>query len=85
MKKTERIFDSGDKNTEKIGIYIHIPFCAAKCKYCDFNSHVGNIDEQKKYIAALCREISESEDIKVFVSIRYTSGAERPPFCRRSR
>ncbi len=62
MKKTERIFDGGDKNTEKIGIYIHIPFCAAKCKYCDFNSHVGNIDEQKKYIAALCREISESEE-----------------------
>lgn len=63
MKKTERIFDGGDKNIEKIkriGIYIHIPFCAAKCKYCDFNSHVGNLKEQEKYIAALCREISTS-------------------------
>ena len=22
------------------GIYVHWPFCAAKCPYCDFNSHV---------------------------------------------
>ena len=31
------------------GIYVHWPFCLAKCPYCDFNSHVrhGGIDEQK--------------------------------------
>ncbi len=31
------------------GIYIHWPFCAAKCPYCDFNSHVrsGGIDETR--------------------------------------
>jgi coproporphyrinogen III oxidase-like Fe-S oxidoreductase len=23
------------------GIYVHWPFCAAKCPYCDFNSHVA--------------------------------------------
>ena len=22
------------------GIYVHWPFCAQKCPYCDFNSHV---------------------------------------------
>ena len=22
------------------GVYVHWPFCAAKCPYCDFNSHV---------------------------------------------
>jgi len=29
------------------GIYVHWPFCAAKCPYCDFNSHVhrGPFDE----------------------------------------
>ena len=31
------------------GVYIHWPFCAAKCPYCDFNSHVrhGGIDENR--------------------------------------
>jgi oxygen-independent coproporphyrinogen-3 oxidase len=29
------------------GVYVHWPFCAAKCPYCDFNSHVrAAIDEQ---------------------------------------
>ena len=28
------------------GVYVHWPFCAAKCPYCDFNSHVrAAIDE----------------------------------------
>ena len=34
---------------ELFGVYIHWPFCAAKCPYCDFNSHVAReeIDEQR--------------------------------------
>ena len=40
------------------GVYVHWPFCAAKCPYCDFNSHVrfGGIDEPrflKAYLAEL--------------------------------
>ena len=28
------------------GVYVHWPFCAAKCPYCDFNSHVrGGVDQ----------------------------------------
>ena len=27
--------------TEKLGIYIHIPFCRSKCAYCDFYSMAG--------------------------------------------
>jgi putative oxygen-independent coproporphyrinogen III oxidase len=32
--------------TEPFGVYVHWPFCLAKCPYCDFNSHVrhGGID-----------------------------------------
>ncbi|HEY7670089.1 MAG TPA: radical SAM protein, partial [Hyphomicrobium sp.] len=31
------------------GVYIHWPFCAQKCPYCDFNSHVrfGGVDEAR--------------------------------------
>ena len=28
-------------NLEKLGIYIHIPFCKSKCDYCDFYSLAG--------------------------------------------
>jgi len=40
------------------GIYVHWPFCAAKCPYCDFNSHVrhGGVDEPR-FAAALVREL----------------------------
>jgi oxygen-independent coproporphyrinogen-3 oxidase len=33
--------------TEPFGVYVHWPFCLAKCPYCDFNSHVrhGGIDQ----------------------------------------
>ena len=39
------------------GIYVHWPFCAAKCPYCDFNSHVRGRVDQASYLAAYLREI----------------------------
>ena len=43
---------------ELLSIYVHIPFCKSKCKYCDFLSFGGcSITEQKEYIDALCKEI----------------------------
>jgi oxygen-independent coproporphyrinogen-3 oxidase len=40
------------------GVYVHWPFCAAKCPYCDFNSHVRHQPiDQARYVAAFAREI----------------------------
>jgi oxygen-independent coproporphyrinogen-3 oxidase len=41
------------------GVYVHWPFCASKCPYCDFNSHVrtGGIDEPR-FLAAFRRELA---------------------------
>ncbi len=41
-----------------IGLYIHIPFCASKCNYCDFLSHKATDEETDIYVDALCKEIS---------------------------
>jgi len=39
------------------GLYVHWPFCQAKCPYCDFNSHVtANID-QKEWVKAYVSEL----------------------------
>ncbi len=39
------------------GIYIHWPFCEAKCPYCDFNSHVSRSIDQAAWKAAYLREL----------------------------
>ena len=41
-----------------LGIYVHIPFCRAKCSYCAFVSQVCDPSVQHSYVAALCREIT---------------------------
>jgi oxygen-independent coproporphyrinogen-3 oxidase len=41
------------------GIYIHWPFCTAKCPYCDFNSHVRHQPpDESRFAAALGQELT---------------------------
>ena len=40
--------------------YVHIPFCAAKCGYCDFNSFAGMLHLAPRYTDALCRQVSSA-------------------------
>ncbi|MFD0916937.1 radical SAM family heme chaperone HemW [Pseudahrensia aquimaris] len=50
---------NGDDGTPGFGIYVHWPFCAAKCPYCDFNSHVRHKPiNQSDYADAFEREIA---------------------------
>ena len=44
--------------TEDLALYIHWPFCLAKCPYCDFNSHVRDRIDQSRFAAALRRELA---------------------------
>jgi len=39
------------------GIYVHWPFCAAKCPYCDFNSHVRGTLDESGWIAGIEKEL----------------------------
>ena len=44
------------------GLYIHIPFCASKCGYCDFLSFDDRQDAQAAYKDALINELAHSAD-----------------------
>jgi len=42
---------------KKVGIYVHVPFCRAKCYYCDFVSYAGRREEEiNAYLSALRQE-----------------------------
>ena len=51
--------DANSRGNGLFGVYVHWPFCAAKCPYCDFNSHVhrGAFDEAA-YVESYARELA---------------------------
>ncbi len=53
-----------------LGIYVHFPFCARKCDYCDFVSMVGSPDEQAYYIRVLKKEIRSFEALENLYLVR---------------
>ncbi|MBC57072.1 MAG: coproporphyrinogen III oxidase [Confluentimicrobium sp.] len=59
------------------GLYIHWPFCQAKCPYCDFNSHVvASIDQkrwQRAYLSEIARVGAETEG-RVLNSVFFGGG-----------
>jgi len=59
------------------GLYLHWPFCAAKCPYCDFNSHVSNAVDQDAWRVAFLREIdryAEATQGRVLNSVFFGGG-----------
>ena len=45
------------------GVYIHWPFCAAKCPYCDFNSHVSSAIDENEWCDAYVKEIDRTAQL----------------------
>ena len=45
---------------EKLGIYIHIPFCRSKCDYCDFYSLAGQEGRMDSFQKALLAHLKET-------------------------
>ncbi len=44
--------------TDPLALYVHWPFCLAKCPYCDFNSHVRDSIPQARFRDTLLRELA---------------------------
>ncbi|CAN7175833.1 radical SAM family heme chaperone HemW [Ensifer adhaerens] len=54
----------GDGMDPGFGVYVHWPFCAAKCPYCDFNSHVRHQPvDQPRFVAAFLKEMEEVREL----------------------
>ena len=45
-----------------LGLYVHIPFCAAICNYCNFNRGLFDPGLKKRYVAALLTEVRQAGD-----------------------
>ena len=66
---------------QRLGIYIHIPFCASKCSYCDFYSLAGCDHLMPEYHKALIKHIEESsESIKNYEVDSVYFGGGTPSF-----
>jgi oxygen-independent coproporphyrinogen-3 oxidase len=42
---------------DTLGVYISVPFCRAKCTYCNFASGVHSIDQHARYVERVCAEL----------------------------
>ena len=48
-----------EPSTDTRHAYVHLPFCARRCPYCDFNAHAGRDDDMDAYADALLQEARE--------------------------
>ena len=55
------------------GVYIHIPFCKSRCKYCDFFS-TTLLDQREKYVAAVLKEAEARQKEMTDVRTVYLGG-----------
>ena len=42
----------------RLGLYVHVPYCAVRCSYCDFYLMPGRGPDLPPFVEALCREIA---------------------------
>ncbi len=53
--------------TRPFGIYVHVPFCATRCGYCDFNTYtageLGTSASPQSWLEALKRELASAAEI----------------------
>src|SRR3970040_402842 len=45
------------RNPKPLGLYIHIPYCASRCHYCDFNTYRFDAAEAEQFLRGLAQEI----------------------------
>src|SRR4051794_36857252 len=49
--------------TRPFGLYVHVPYCASRCGYCDFNTYVAGPEERGRWRAAALAEVALAADV----------------------
>jgi oxygen-independent coproporphyrinogen-3 oxidase len=57
-----------------VGIYVHIPFCAAICNYCNFNRGLHDDSLRQRYVDALIADIRSSADSSISADTIFFGG-----------
>ncbi len=70
------------KELRPLAIYVHIPFCEQKCKYCDFLSAQATDEKKYKYVNALLHEIMHTDGSHHIVTSVFIGGGT--PSCVQS-
>lgn len=60
-------------------LYLHIPFCISKCKYCDFLSAPSELQERQDYVESLCKDIRSYRNLaEAYVVVSIFIGGGTP-------
>lgn len=57
-----------------VGLYLHFPFCAKRCSYCDFATQIGTPATQTRYLEALIQEMGFYAQDQLLVDTVYLGG-----------
>ena len=66
-------------------LYVHVPFCAHRCGYCDFVTVVGRHGEHDRYVEALLRELELERGVLADEVETVFLGGGTPTFLERAR
>ena len=56
---------------KELGVYVHIPFCIQKCKYCDFLSAPATDEVMECYVQGLLKQIDSFRNTELFLKNDY--------------
>ncbi|MEM6470971.1 MAG: radical SAM protein, partial [Planctomycetota bacterium] len=66
LEQVQSALESPATETTPLGLYLHIPFCRKRCKFCYFKVFTGVTGpEVQRYVDALCEEISMVSRLEV--------------------
>jgi oxygen-independent coproporphyrinogen-3 oxidase len=63
-------------------LYVHLPFCAHRCGYCDFVTAVGRVDQHDPYVDALLAELELERELLATAPETVFLGGGTPTFTR---